>query len=101
MQRSQMTMKMFHTTSKVYEDVSYDVEGLFTSIPVKETIDYIIQKIYVKKEIKPFCKSSIFTKLLRELTQKCVFSITNRLIKQVNVCPMGGPISSFFRYLCM
>ena len=90
-------MKMFHTTPKVYEDVSYDVEGLFTSIPVKETIDYIIQNIYVKKEIKPFCKSFIFIKLLRELTQKCVFSITNRLIKQVNVCPMGGPISSFFR----
>ena len=78
------------------EHVSYDVEGLFTSIPVKETIDFIIQKIYVKKEIKPFCKSSIFTKLLRELTQKCVFSINNRLIKQVNGWPMGGSISSFF-----
>ena len=32
-----------------YENVSYDGESLFTSIPVKETIDYIIQKIYVKK----------------------------------------------------
>ena len=25
-----------------YEDVSYEVENLFTSIPVKKTIDYII-----------------------------------------------------------
>ena len=32
-----------------YENVSNDGESLFTSIPVKETIDYIIQKIYVKK----------------------------------------------------
>ena len=32
-----------------YEDVSYNVENVFTSIPDKETIDYIIQKIYVKK----------------------------------------------------
>ena len=79
-----------------YEDVSYDVENLFTSIPVKETIDYIIQKIYVRKEIKPFCKKSIFIKLLKKLTQECVFTINNRLIKQVDGCPMGGPISVVF-----
>ena len=63
------------------------------SISVKETINYIIQKIYVKKEIKPFCKNSIFTKLLRKLTQGCVFLINNRLIKEVDGCPMSGPIS--------
>ena len=79
-----------------YEDVSYDVENLFTSIPVKETIDYIIQKIYVRKEIKPFCKKSIFIKLLKKLTQECVFTINNRLIKQVDGCPMGGPVSVAF-----
>ena len=38
-----------------YEDVSYDVEILFTSLSVQETLDYIIQKIYILKEIKPFC----------------------------------------------
>ena len=37
-----------------YEDFSYNVESLFTSISVNETIDYVIQKIYAKKEIKPF-----------------------------------------------
>ena len=41
--------------SNDYEDVSYDVESLFTGIPVKETIGYIIEKVYVKKEAKPFC----------------------------------------------
>ena len=51
-----------------YEDVSYNVESLFTSIPVKETIDYIIQKNYVKKEIKTLCKKSIFIKLLKKFT---------------------------------
>ena len=90
-----MTMKMFHTTSKVYEDVSYDVEGLFTSIPVKETIDYIIQKIYVKKEIT-ILQKLYFYKITKGTYSKCVFSINNRLIKQVNVWPKGGPISSFF-----
>ena len=41
-----------------YEDVSYDVESLFTSIIVQGTIDYILQRIYVRTEIKPFCKKS-------------------------------------------
>ena len=76
-----------------YEDVSYHVESLFTSIPVQETIDYIVHKIYVKKELKPFCKKSIFKKLLNKLTTECVFSANNRLIKQIDGCPMGGPIS--------
>ena len=79
-----------------YEDDSYDVESLFTSIPVKETIDYIIPKIYVKKEIKPFFKKSIFIKLLKKLTQECVFTINNRLIKQIDGCPMGRSISVVF-----
>ena len=36
-----------------YDNVSYDVESLFTSIPIKETIDFIVHKIYTKKVIEP------------------------------------------------
>ena len=51
------------------EYVSYDVERLFTSIPVKETIDYIITEIYDNKVIQPMCKSKlIFRRLLEKLT---------------------------------
>ena len=31
------------------EDVSYDVQSLFTSIPVAETIDYVLKRIYTNK----------------------------------------------------
>ena len=41
--------------SEDYEDVPDDVESLFTNIPVKETLEYILHKIYVDKSIKPFC----------------------------------------------
>ena len=30
-----------------YEDVANDVESLFKSIPVQETTDYILHKIYI------------------------------------------------------
>ena len=79
-----------------YEDVSYDVESLFTSIPIKETVDYIIHKIYTKNVIEPMCKKSIFKKLLIKSTKECTFSVNNRLIKQIDGCPMGGPISVVF-----
>ena len=89
MQRNQMTMKMLHTTSRVY-------------LLVFQLKKRLIQKIYVKKEIKPICKKSIFVKLLKKLTQECVFTTNNRVIKQVDSCPMGGPISVVFSdiYVC-
>ena len=55
--------------SDEYDNVSYDVESLFTSIPIKETIDFIVHKIYTKKVIEPIWKKSIFKKLLIKLTK--------------------------------
>ena len=48
-----------------YEDVSYDVESLFTSIPVQETIDYILYKIYVKKRVKAILQKVSFQKTVK------------------------------------
>ena len=79
-----------------YEDVSYTVASLFKSISVRKAIDYILYKIYVCKKIKPFCKKSIFKKLLLKLTKESIFSVNNRFIKQIDGCPMGSPISIIF-----
>ena len=75
-------------------DVSYDVKSLFTSIPLAETIEYILDQIYVHQAIEPFChKRLIFKNFLIWLTKDCLFSANNKLFKQVEGCPMGGPIS--------
>ena len=42
------------------EDVSYDAESLFTNIPIQETINYIIDQIYVHKKLTPICSKLIF-----------------------------------------
>ena len=76
-----------------HEDVSSDVESFFTSIPVQLTVDYILQRVYVGKEIKVFCKKSIFKKLILKLTKECLFSVNNRFIKQIDGCRLGSPIS--------
>ena len=46
------------------EDVSYDVESLFTNIPVTETIDNIKDQIYVQKKLTTICTNLIFKRLL-------------------------------------
>ena len=37
------------------EDVSYDVESLFTNIPNEETINYNTEQIYIHKKLTPIC----------------------------------------------
>ena len=75
------------------EDISYDVVSLFTNVPIDDTIEYILDEIYVNKRLKPICSRLIMKRLLKRLTSDCLFSINNRLIKQVDGCAMGSPLS--------
>ena len=48
--------------------VSYDLESLFTNIPVHETIEYIINEIYQKNKLPKLCSKLILKHLLLDLT---------------------------------
>ena len=87
--------------SNEYENVSYNVESLFTNIPVEETTNYIVDRIYVRKEIEPLCNRSIFKKLLFKLTKGCISLVTKKLLKQVDDCSMGATMLCFQIYLCV
>ena len=75
------------------EYVSYDLEYLFTNIPVDETINYIINEIYQKKKLQQICSKTIFKRLLYKLTTEVSFQFNYKLFKQTNGCTMGGPLS--------
>ena len=75
------------------EYVSYDVESLFTNIPVDETINYIINQIYLKKKLPQICSKTIFKRLLNKLTTEVSFQFNYKLFKQTDSCTMGGPLS--------
>ena len=49
------------------EYVSYDVESLFTNIPLKETIDCILEQIYVHTKVPVTCSKLIFCRLLEKI----------------------------------
>ena len=79
------------------EDVSYDAESLFINIPIQETINYIIKRIYVYKKLTPIrSKLNFFRRLLIKLTTECTFKFNNRFLKQVDGCTMGGTLSCYF-----
>ena len=73
------------------EYVSYDVDSLFTNIPLKETIDYILEEIYVNR--KPISSKLIFKRLLYNLTIERTFQFNTKFFKQIDGCSMGGPLS--------
>ena len=49
------------------EDVSYNVESLFTNTRIQETINSITEQIYVHKKLTPICSKLIFRRLLIKL----------------------------------
>ena len=72
------------------------MDSLFTSIPLGETIDFILDEIYVRKKLEPFSKNSVFKKLLYKLCKGCTFVAGGRLIRLVDRCPMGSQFQLFF-----
>ena len=74
------------------EYVFYDVNSLFTSISLGETIDFILDEIFFRKKLEHFCKKSVFKKLLNKLGKGCTFLTDGILIRQDDECPIGGPI---------
>ena len=75
------------------KDTSYDVELLFTNIPIKNTIEYIIEQIYTHKKLKLICSKLVFKRLLLKLANKCAYNFNHKFYKKIHDCTMGGPLS--------
>ena len=69
------------------------MDSLFTSIHLGETKYFILNEIYVQKKLESCCKKSVFKKLLNGSCKSCTFLVDVRLIRQVDGCSMGSPIS--------
>ena len=78
------------------EYVSYDIESLFTNVPITETIEYILDEIYVKNKLPKLCSRLIFKRLLLKLTTESTYMFNSKFYKQSDGCTMGGPLSVTF-----
>ena len=75
------------------EYVSYDVESLFTNVPINDTIDYITDQIYVQNKLPIICTELIMKRLLLKLSTESTFIFQSNFYKQTDGCTMGGPLS--------
>ena len=78
-----------------YKFVSFDVESLFTNVPLQRTLEIIIERIYNKKLIDTNLKKSTLRKLIRDTCTKTAFSCNNQLYEQIDGVSMGdslGPV---------
>ena len=78
------------------EYVSYDVESLFTNVPVPETIDYILQEIYIKENVPKICSKLVMKCLLLKLMTGNTFTLNSNFFKEIDGCAMRGPLSVIF-----
>ena len=65
-----------------YKFVSLDVQSLFTNVPVKKTINIILDRVYNKKLINTNLKKRTMKKLLMDSCTKTAFSFDNVFYEQ-------------------
>ena len=84
---------------------SFDVSSLFTNIPLNETIDLLLNKVFQDKNIFHGLNRKEFRRLLNICCHDCVFSFNNFFYKQVDGIAMGSPLAPlladiFMNHLC-
>ena len=72
-----------------YRFVSFDVESLFTSIPLSKTINIILDRIYNKKPLKTNIEKRTMKKFLTDCCTKNTFSFNNTIYEQIDSISIG------------
>ena len=72
---------------------SLDVDALFTNIPLDETIDICVKKLFQTPEtlVKGISKND-FRDLLNLATKESFFTFSNNFYVQLDGVPMGSPL---------
>ena len=78
-----------------YKLVSFDVVSLFTNVPLKRTINVIVDRIYKEKVIETNLRKSTLKKLILDCCTKTTFSFNDKLYEQIDGVCVGsslGPV---------
>ena len=76
-----------------YQFVSFDVESLFTNMPLNKTINIILDRIYRQKLLKTNLKKRAMKKLLLDSCTKTAFSYDNILYQQCDGVSMDSSLA--------
>ncbi len=81
-----------HLFSQGYRLVSFDVSSLFTNIPLRKTVNIILDRIYKDKRITTSLNKRTLKKLLLDSCTKTPFSLNDQLYRQIDGVSMGSPL---------
>src|SRR6267154_5333385 len=73
--------------------ISLDIESLFTNVPVSETIDIILGKLYPDDSViyHGFNRND-FSTLLKLAVEDSYFTFNNNLYRQIDGMSIGSPL---------
>ena len=80
---------------------SFDVESLFTNIPLKETINIVVNSIYNNNNNIRNMNRNDFKKLLELITEDNYIIFNNKFVRQKEGLAMGNPVSAVFANIFM
>ena len=76
----------------IHTFVSFDIESLFTNVPLKKTIEIILDRVYSENKISPTLSKALRKKLLLDACTKIFFSFNKKLYEQTDGVSMGSPL---------
>ena len=79
--------------------ISFDVETLFTSVTLHETINIILDQIYTKNAINTSIPESDMRALLTLCTDNSYFTIGDEIYAHIDGVAMGSPLGPVFAYI--
>lgn len=81
---------------------SFDVQSLFTNIPVNETIDIIVKLVYEGLDTFQGMTKTVFRNVLALCVKDGMFVFNEELYKQIDGVSMGSPLGPTFAniFLC-
>ncbi|CAM2729790.1 unnamed protein product [Rotaria socialis] len=89
-------VKEVRTLSKDFSKhrmVSFDVSSLYTNVPINETIEIILNSLYVIQPIPPIIKRDDMKELLIFATKNSHFLFDGKVYDQIGGVSMGSPLA--------
>ena len=81
--------------------ISFDVKSLFTNIPLNESINIILRKVYYENKTVTNIPRSILNELLFLCTKHVHFKFNDEIRIQCDGVTTGSPLRSLFENMFM
>ena len=81
--------------------ISFDGKSLFTNVPLAETIDFILKKVYDEKKIQRSIPKTVLKDLLQLCSRLLHFIFNNNFYIQCDGVAMGVPLELLLAIIVM